>query len=126
MSRKAGGGSIVLMLVLGAMLGPAPAGATVKQCGSVVKRIYSNEGFYKAKVLIVHGGQVRCREARQVLWRALQPGGYVGNVLGWECHGFLYSTREKEKCAREGPRGLREVIKSGPAKPCRTCHPNRN
>lgn len=124
--KKGLGTGLVLVLVLGAVFLPATASAQAKKCGSVVKKLYFDEGFYKAKVLIVSGSQVTCSEARKIIWKALVAGGYNGGIQGWQCHGFLYSDAEKEKCIRESFRGVREVIKSGPAKPCPSCHASRN
>ena len=124
-ARLAGLGA--LLLLTGALLLPGSAAAQTKHCQPVVKKIYSiYEGppFYKAKVFIVHGSRVTCAEARKIIWRSFQPGGFNGTIRGWECKSNFGGSWEREKCIREFPD--REVIKSGPAKPCPSCHANRN
>lgn len=105
-----------------------PSGASAGQarhCAPVVKKIYTNTGFYKAKVLIV-AGNVSCREARKVLWKALTPGGYNGSIRnGWECMSKGSFGPFVEKCIRTGRNATREVIKTTRPKPCPTCHANR-
>jgi hypothetical protein len=118
-------GLLGLLLLTGVLL-PTNASAQIKHCQPIVKKIYSTyEGppFYKAKVLIVSGSEVTCLEARKVIWRSFQPGGFNGIIRGWQCKSSIGGGGEKEKCWREDPR---EVIKSGPAKPCPQCHANRN
>lgn len=108
------------------LLLPGKAEAQFTTCQPIVKKIYSTyEGppFYKAKVFIVHGGAVTCSEARKVIWRSFQPGGFNGSIRGWQCKSGIGGGGEKEKCQREDPR---EVIKSGPAKPCPRCQANRS
>lgn len=111
--------SALVALVLGVTL-LAPGGATaadVKHCGHVVKKIYSNDDYYRAAVLVT-SGQVPCREARRVIWRALMPGGFWGGISGWKCEP-RGSEPHVARCAREQPR---RVIKSSKPRPCPACH----
>lgn len=94
--------------------------AAVKRCQPVVKKIYSNEGFYKAKVLVT-SGNVACSEARRIIWRALSPGGFNGGINGWQCESKGSYDPFIEKCSQDEPR---RVIKSSKPKPCPSCHRN--
>jgi hypothetical protein len=113
------------IITVAALPGSVPA-RQGRHCQPVVKKIFRNEGFYVAKVLIVRG-DVGCREARNVLWRALTAGGTYGPVgNGWECMSKGQFGALAEKCTRTGPSSIREVIKTTKPKPCSTCHANRH
>ena len=112
---------VIAALFFSASLMLDPADAAVKRCAPVVKKIYFNEGFYKAKVLIV-SGNVDCAEARRIIWRALSPGGFNGGLAGWQCESKGNGDPLSEKCKKEDPR---RVIKSNQPKLCPNCHANR-
>jgi len=108
------------LLLLGMIAMPSPASAKTRSCGMVVKKLgYS--GFYKAKVVVVHG-KVPCREARRVIWKAIKGGGFNGRVNGWDCQAKGHSDPYREKCLRENPR---RVIQSSRPRRCHSCHGNR-
>jgi hypothetical protein len=117
---KAGplGLALALVVVIGTFAFPASAPAQATSCGSVVKKIYYNAGFYKAQVLVTRGS-VPCAEARRVIWKALKPGGFSGQVNGWTCEPKGHADPYKEKCESEDA-----TIKSGKPKPCASCHRN--
>jgi hypothetical protein len=109
----------VLLFGVGLQASSANA-ASIKRCQSVVKKIYSNEGFYKAKVLITNG-DVACSEARRIIWRALSPGGFNGGINGWMCESKGSYDPFIEKCSQDDPR---RVIKSSKPKLCPSCSRN--
>jgi hypothetical protein len=98
---------LALAVIVGVLA--VPASASAKSCAPVVKKIYSLEGFYKAKVLVT-SGSVPCSEARKIIWKALKPGGFNGGINGWQCQSKGDFDPFIEKCSREDPR---VVIKSG-------------
>ena len=116
--------AVLALAVIAALAVPASASASAKPCAPVVKKIYSlNQGppFYKAKVLIT-SGSVSCSEARKIIWKALQPGGFNGGINGWQCQSKSNFDPFIEKCSREDPR---QVIKSSKPKPCPGCNANQ-
>jgi hypothetical protein len=123
--RQQGGLVLVVSAVLLTLFLAAPGAASAssaKNCGSVVKKIFAlNEGppFYKAKVLIT-SGEVPCSEARRIIWKALQPGGFNARIQDWVCRAKGLYDPFIEKCER-GSGASREVIKSSKPKPCASC-----
>lgn len=107
----AGAGVIMAVAATGtgvASVDQAAERASFKRCGAVVKKIYPlDPEIYKTKVFAV--GPVGCGEARRIIRRSLQPGGFNGNISGWRCESRGGSF-DRERCVKDNPR---RVVKSG-------------
>jgi hypothetical protein len=110
--------SLIGMLTLLILIGPAPSMAAGKSCAPIVRK--GDGDFYKSRVSIIQGS-TSCEAARQLLWKALRWQ-LVVTRDGWEC-----SARPSEiifqsqKCIREAPGAGREVIRSSTPKKCPSC-----
>ena len=115
--------AVSIAAVVGVMAVPGMASAQATRCGAVVKKLvaYPRAEFYKAKVFT--NGQVPCGQARRIIWRAIQPGGYDGGIAGWQCQSKGNYDPLAEKCARQVG-GVRRVAKSSKPRYCRRCHRN--
>jgi hypothetical protein len=115
-----------LLLAVALSAGAARSDAAeLRRCQPIVKKIYAEPGFYKAKVLVVLG-DVGCGKARDIIWRALQPGGFFGRIRGWDCEAKGSFDPYAVKCRRSSDSGGEEVIKSGRPRFCESCRANRH
>jgi hypothetical protein len=110
--------SLIAMLTIPALLGPAPSQAAGQACAPIVRK--GDGDFYKARVSILQGAP-SCEEARELLWTAMRWN-LVVTRNGWECHPRnLETVFQNQKCVREEPGSEREVIQSSVPRQCPSC-----